>query len=180
MSRSSVVWGPFSIVWGLAMALASLLLHRYRDRSDSFLFLAGTFLGGAYEYLCSVFTELVFGTVFWDYSDMPLNIGGRTNVLFCFFWGVLSVVWVKMLYPPMSQAIEKLPAVAGKVVTWVVVAFMACNALLTCAAMLRFDTRAQRPESGNVFEEFLDRQYDDDFMAKRWPNMIVTGRPGEE
>ena len=66
MSRSSVVWGPFSIVWGLAIALVSWMLYQYRNRSDRFLFLVGTFLGGAYEYLCSVFTELVFGKVFWD------------------------------------------------------------------------------------------------------------------
>ena len=52
MSRSSVVWGPFSLVWGVAIAAASLLLYKYRDRSDRFLFLAGTFLGGAYEYIC--------------------------------------------------------------------------------------------------------------------------------
>ena len=76
MSRSSVVWGPFSIVWGLALAAATLLFYRYRDRSASFFFVAGTLLGGLYEYLCSVFTQLVFGTVFWDYSAIPFNLGG--------------------------------------------------------------------------------------------------------
>ena len=55
-----MVWGPFSVVWGLGVAGATLLLYRYKDKSDSFIFLAGTFLGGAYEYLCSVFSELVF------------------------------------------------------------------------------------------------------------------------
>lgn len=75
MSRSSVVWGPFSIVWGLAIALVTAMLYKYRNRSDGFLFLAGTFLGGAYEYFCSVFTEMVFGTVFWDYSEIPFNLG---------------------------------------------------------------------------------------------------------
>ena len=37
MSRSSVVWGPFSIVWGLAIAAVTALLYRYRKSSDSFL-----------------------------------------------------------------------------------------------------------------------------------------------
>ena len=91
MSRSSVVWGPFSIVWGLALAAATLFLYKYRDRSASFFFVAGTLLGGLYEYLCSVFTELVFGTVFWDYSAIPFNLGGRINLLYCFFWGFAAV-----------------------------------------------------------------------------------------
>ena len=71
MSRSSLVWGPFSIVWGFAFAGVTLLLYRYKDCSESFLFLMGTFLGGAYEYLCSVLSEIVFGKVFWDYSKLP-------------------------------------------------------------------------------------------------------------
>ena len=84
MSRSSVVWGPFSIVWGLAIALVTAMLYKYKDKSDSFLFIIGTLLGGAYEYLCSVFTEIVFGKVFWDYSEIPFNLGGRINLLYCF------------------------------------------------------------------------------------------------
>lgn len=102
MSRSSVVYGPFSIVWGLGAVLLTAVLYRYRDRSDSFVFLFGTVLGGAYEYVCSVFTELVFGTVFWDYSHLPFNLGGRINLLFCFFWGIAAVVWLKLCYPRLS------------------------------------------------------------------------------
>ena len=45
MSRSSLVWGPFSIVWGLALALVTWFLYKYKDRSESFLFLTGTLLG---------------------------------------------------------------------------------------------------------------------------------------
>ena len=51
MSRSSVVWGPFSIVWGLAMALVTLLLYKYKGPLRPLSSFAGTFLGGAYEYL---------------------------------------------------------------------------------------------------------------------------------
>ena len=99
MSRSSVVWGPFSIVWGLAIAAVTQLLYRYKDRPVSWLFVAGTLLGGAYEYLCSVFTEVVFGTVFWDYSAIPFNLGGRINLLYCFFWGFAAIAWFKGVVP---------------------------------------------------------------------------------
>lgn len=175
MSRSSVLYGPFSFVWGLGAVLLTVTLQGLAEKNDRYVFLGGFIVGGTYEYLCSLFTELVFGTVFWDYSHMPLNIGGRTNVLFCFFWGVLAVVWVKILYPPLSRFIEGLPALAGKVLTYIVVLAMVCNAALTSAAMLRFGTRPSRPESANAFEAFLDRNYDDDFMARRWPNMVVAG-----
>mgnify|MGYP002510139953 CR=1 FL=1 len=176
MNRSSVLYGPFSFVWGLGAVVLTVTLQRLAHRDSFFVFAAGFFIGGAYEYMCSVFTQLVFGTVFWDYSHMPLNIGGRTNVLFCFFWGVLAVVWIKVIYPNMSRLIEGFPALAGKIATWVVVFVMVCNGLLTAAAMVRYDTRSLRPEPANAFEAFLDRQYGSSFMEDRWPNMIVTGK----
>ena len=174
MNRSSVLYGPFSFVWGLGAVVLTVTLQGLAEKSDRYVFAAGFIVGGAYEYICSVFTELVFGTVFWDYSDMPLNIGGRTNVMFCFFWGVLEVVWIKVIYPPMSKGIESIPPLAGKVLTWVVVFVMGCNAFLTSAAMLRYSARPDYPEPANRLEEFIDRQYDDESMEKRWPNMIVT------
>ena len=170
MSRSSVIWGPFSIVWGLAIAAATALLYRYRNRSDGFLFLAGTFLGGAYEYLCSVFTEIVFGTVFWDYSKIPFNLGGRINLLYCFFWGIAAVVWLKILYPFISGWIEKIPMRIGKILTWVLLIFMIVNMAVSALALARMDARASGIPAENVLEEWLDSSYNDDVMNRIYPN----------
>ena len=170
MSRSSVVWGPFSIVWGLAIAAATALLYRYRNRSDGFLFFAGTFLGGAYEYLCSVFTEIVFGTVFWDYSKIPFNLGGRINLLYCFFWGIAAVIWLKILYPFISGWIEKIPMRIGKILTWVLLIFMIMNMAVSALALARMDARASGIPAENVLEEWLDSSYNDDVMNRIYPN----------
>ena len=174
MSRSSVVWGPFSLVWGLALALATWMLYRYKDRSDRFLFCMGTFLGGAYEYLCSVFTELVFGTVFWDYSKIPFNLGGRINLLYCFFWGFAAVVWFRVVYPKMSGWIEKIPMKPGKVVTWVLICFMAANVAVSAAALGRYTARAAGLPPQNGVESYMDAHYDDARMEKIYPNAIMT------
>lgn len=178
MSRSSVLYGAFSFVWGFGAVVLTVTLQRLADKPDRRIFLAGFVIGGAYEYLCSVFTELVFGTVFWDYSEMPLNIGGRTNVLYCIFWGLLAVVWIKVLFPPMDKGIEKLPPLLGKVATWVVVFFLVCDGLLTAAAMARYTDRQENPAPKNGIDAFLDTAYDDDWMEKHWPNMVVTEENG--
>ncbi|WP_270522908.1 putative ABC transporter permease [Ligilactobacillus ruminis] len=68
--------------------MATYIMYNYRDRSDGFVFAFGTFIGGAYEYICSVFTEIVFGKIFWDYHGLPFNLGGRINLLYCFFWAL--------------------------------------------------------------------------------------------
>lgn len=172
MSRSSVVWGPFSIVWGLAIAAATLLLYKYRECSDTFIFAAGTFLGGAYEYICSVFTELVFGQVFWDYSHMPFNLGGRINLLYCFFWGLAAVVWMKLLYPKISAWIEKIPVKQGKVFSWLLIAFMSCNIVVSCMALGRVNERNAGIPATMSWQKTMDERFDDERMHRIYPNAI--------
>lgn len=170
MSRSSVVWGPFSIVWGLAIAIATVLLHRYKDRPERKLFFIGTVLGGAYEYICSVFTELVFGKIFWDYSELPFNLGGRINLLYCFFWGIAAVVWIKGIYPILSGWIERIPAVAGKILSWIFVVFMCCNMAVSGLALMRSDQRANGIPAEKSWQKMMDERFDDARMARIYPN----------
>ncbi len=176
MNRSSLLYGQFSVVWGIGAVLLTVSLRKFTGRKTGNIiktFIAGFFIGGVYEYFCSVFTELVFGTVFWDYSNMPLNIGGRTNVLYCVFWGILGVIWTRILYPPMSNRIEKLPALWGKVITWIIIVLMLCNSLLTAAAMTRYTDRQTSPAPDNIIEELVDKHFGDEFMEQRWPNMVI-------
>ena len=128
MSRSSVVFGTFSFVWGIGAVVLTVSLMRLKDKNDRWILLTGAILGGAFEYICSVFTEIVFGKVFWDYSKIPFNIGGRTNLLYMFFWGILGLFWVKIAYPPLDRLIEKFPPVAAKVFTWLIIILMTLNA----------------------------------------------------
>ncbi len=171
MSRSSVVYGPFSIVWGLGCVLLTAILYQYRNRSDSYIFVFGTVLGGAYEYICSVFTEIVFGTIFWDYSHLPFNLGGRINLLYCFFWGIAAVVWMRMLYPRLSALIEKIPKKPGVILTWIMIVFMTVNMIISGLAMNRYHQR----QSGESKEEtnltrILDERFPDERMERIYPN----------
>ena len=172
MSRSSLVWGPFSIVWGFAIAAVTDLLYKYKDRSDRFLFLMGTALGGAYEYLCSVLSEMVFGTVFWDYSEIPFNLGGRINLLYCFFWGFAAVAWFKIFYPVISGWIEKLPICAGRILTWVIVVFMCCNMAVSTMALIRSSERSQGIPATQSWQQTMDERFPDERMEKIYPNAI--------
>ena len=174
MSRSSLVWGPFSVVWGLALVMAAVLLRGSEERSDRSIFLFGFVMGGAYEYVCSAVGELLFGVIFWDYSGFKFNLGGRVNLLYCFFWGIAAVVWLKLLCPLMEKWIEKLPVVGGKLLTWVLIVFMCCNVAVSCVALVRHDQRSKGVEATSGWQKWADVHYDDAKMAKIYPNAIET------
>lgn len=172
MSRSSLVWGHFSVVWGLAIALAIALLYKDREKQDSRIFLAGVFLGGAYEYICSVFTEIVFGKVFWDYSAMPFNLGGRINLLYCFFWGIAAVVWIKGLYPKVARLVTFLLNKTGHILTALCMIFMVADICVSVLALIRYDTRGDGKAAAYVWEQVMDERFGDDRMERIYPNAV--------
>ena len=174
MSRSSLVWGPFSVVWGLALVLATVLLRQEKDRSDRYLFAFGTVMGGVYEYVCSAVTELLFGTVFWDYSKFRFNLGGRINLLYCFFWGFAAIAWFKVLFPPISACIEKLPPRGGRVLTWALCIFMAADIAVSSAALVRYNDRLNGVPASNSVEVYLDEHYGNDRMYQVYPKAVHT------
>lgn len=170
MSRSSLVWGDFSVVWGLAIALITALLYKDKEKPDRHIFWVGVFLGGAYEYICSVFTEIMFGQVFWDYSGMPFNLGGRINLLYCFFWGIAAVVWMKGMYPKVSRLIAWIRKKTGRFVTAVLMLFMAADLCVSVMALVRYDMRANGMESVSGWEKAMDEHFDDVRMEAIYPN----------
>ena len=170
MSRSSLVWGPFSVVWGLALAMATVLLRQNQDKSDRYLFAFGTVLGGVYEYVCSAVTELLFGTVFWDYSKFKFNLGGRINLLYCFFWGIAAVMWMRYGYPLVLKLMKKVRSHIRPWMTAALAVFMAVNMLTSALALARYDARTSGEAPNGQLEVFLDEHFDNARMERIYPN----------
>ena len=170
MSRSSLVWGPFSVVWGLALVLATVLLRGSERKSESRIFWFGVILGGAYEYVCSAVTELLFGTVFWDYSGFKFNLGGRINLLYCFFWGIAAVAWIRYGYPLVAKGMNKLKTHIRPWMTAALAVFMAVNMGVSALALARYDARTSGVEAATPLAVFLDAHFDNARMERIYPN----------
>lgn len=172
MSRSSLIYGQFSVVWGFGCVLLTILLHNMEGKRDLSIFMVGTFAGGVYEYICSLITEGLFGVRFWDYSRIPFNIDGRINLLFCFFWGIIAVIWVQNIYPFLSDRIEDIPIKYGKILTWILVVLMIFDMSVSASALIRAYQRQKNIPPQSFVAEFLDEHYTDQFLAQRYQNML--------
>ena len=89
--RTGLVWGPFNLIYGIGAVLLTVCLHPFIGKSDRWIFIGGSIIGGAFEYFCSWLQETVLGTVSWDYTGYPFNLNGRINLLYCLFWGALAL-----------------------------------------------------------------------------------------
>lgn len=172
-SRKGLIYGPFNPVYGLGAVLITVCLCKLSKRRDLWIFLGSMVLGGVFEYACSLFQELVFGTVSWEYSGTFLSVNGRTSLVYCMFWGVLGVVWVKDVMPLLSRWIEKIPRKVGVVLSWAFIIFFVFDIAVSSAAVIRRTERSKGNLADNHVEQFLDKHYPNEFLECIYPNMII-------
>ena len=170
--RTGLVWGPFNLIYGVGSVLLTVCLQPFIGKSDRWIFVGGAFIGGAFEYFCSWLQETVLGTVSWDYTDYPFNINGRINLLYCLFWGILALIWVKEVYPRINGFIERrVSKVYGVALTWVLVVFMVANSLTSGLAVLRQAQRYEGVPATAAWQRVLDEHYPDEKLARIYPSM---------
>ena len=176
-SRSSLLYGPFSLVWGLAAVLLTLVLHRL-DGGGGRIFLVGTVLGGVYEYVCAWVQEVLFGACFWDYRHLPLNVHGRINLVFCLFWGFAALMWMRLAYPALCAFIDRVPGQMGRRAAQVAAVLLVCSTVLSAAALYRMDRRHKEVPASGAGARFLDERYPDSRLKARYPNMGILDEIG--
>lgn len=177
-SCQGLLYGPISQVYGLGAVLLTVSLYKYTKpeergkNNDIEIFLTGAIVGGAFEVLCSWVEQKAFGFISWYYSPKELGIfGGRTSLIFMIFWGLLSVVFIKKIYPAMSDLIEKTPRKAGKRITTVVFILLMADVILTIGAVYRFSRRQDDIKATTSIGRWLDETYPNKKMEDIFPGM---------
>lgn len=169
-SRHSLIYGPLSVVYGMGAVILTAALYKIRNSKWYVIFLVSFVVGTVTEYIASLGQEIVFGSVAWDYSNVPLNINGRVCLLYSLFWGVLGLAWIKLIYPLLSKQIEKFPYRLGTVLTRLFVVFFIFDCIISASAALRMDQRNAGVPADNIVDEFLDEHYTDERMHEIYAN----------
>lgn len=63
----------------------------------------------AAEYGMGLFYEKALGVSFWDYSHLPLNVGGKVCLLFSLAWCGLGLALVYWVHPAVAAWVEHIP-----------------------------------------------------------------------
>lgn len=169
-ARRGLLYGPFSPVYGFGAVIMSLFAKEKRSPFKTFLYTA--LAGGIVEYLVSFLQETFTHSVSWDYTGKLLNINGRTTVIFMIVWGLLGVIFVHIIYPFLSNLIEKIPKDIGNKVMPFITILMCLNMFISFSAVIRQNFRRNNVEPFTHYGEFLDKHYNDERMKKTYNNMI--------
>ncbi len=166
--RQGLIYGPFIQIYGIGAVAYYILTLNVQDPKKAFF--SGMIMGGALEYLCSFFQEIFFGTISWDYSNLFMNLNGRTSLLYCVYWGLIAVLYLKLVYPLLLK-IEPLIYKKGvKVLTVFMMLFMTFDIAISCMAGNRQKERHQNIPPSGIIEEFIDRTYPDERLDRIYNN----------
>lgn len=168
-NRSAVIFGPFNPLYGTAFIIALFLFVKIKNPIK--IILLASLFGGVFEYSANWAQEYFTGSVSWDYSELWLNINGRTTVTYSIFWGLLIYVLVVIVYPYLSDSIEKFPPRFGKYFSNFMIIVITLNMLITYSMLIRQGTRAEGIPPKTKVGEIYDDIFTDEYIVKLFPNM---------
>lgn len=166
--RKGLIYGPFIQVYGMGAMAYYLLISKVKEPKKAFFI--GMLMGGILEYLCSFFQEIFFGTISWDYSNRFMNLNGRTSLLYCFYWGIIAVVFLKIIYPWFEKIDGLIYKKWTKLITVIVMIFMVFDITISCMAAARQQERRQNIPAKNSIDVFIDKHYPDELVDKVYNN----------
>lgn len=99
---------PWSPMYALG-ALIILFIYRFiRERNIMLQFAVYAIVVPTYEYLGGIVSVWIAGRRLWDYTDLPLSIGGHTTALHTVAWAALAILLVHFIHPVVISVLERL------------------------------------------------------------------------
>lgn len=171
--RAGLLFGPFSPIYGCGAILMTLFLNRFYKSNVVLIFFVSAIIGGAFEYFTSVFMQYAYGAVAWDYTGQWLSIGGRTCGWAMGCWGLLGVIWIKLLLPWLIKLINAIPWNLRYGITTVAAVLMAVDIVMSLQAYDCWYERLSNDPIVTPIQHFYAQYFDNSFMSNRFQSMTI-------
>ena len=109
--KRGFLYSPICPIYGLGAILLVYIdniLKRKKVKNDFIKFMAFAVSFTTLEYLSSLSLELLFNQRWWDYSGLVLNIYGRVALIYSITFGIIGIVFTKLIKKPILKVIKKI------------------------------------------------------------------------
>ena len=113
--------GPILPIYGFA-AIAILLATIPVKDSVLHIFIFGALAATLLELVTGSVMERLFHVKYWDYSEMPLNYNGHICFFVSLFWGLLSILMVKVIHVPVERVVLQWPSIFCEITSLILLA----------------------------------------------------------
>lgn len=149
--------GPVCPVYGVGVVSVVTLLIPFGHRPLLLYFLS-VVLVTLIEGITGWILDRLFHHKWWDYTQMPLNIGGYVCLLFSLVWGLACILIVKLIHPLVEKLVEILPMPVGITLLCLFTVCLAADITVTTAGILKLNRRLDMLEKiGIELHEISDK-----------------------
>ena len=141
--NSGFLIGPFCPIYGFGALIMYLSLRNLTD-NIFILFLFGLIVLSIFEYFVGVFLEVVFKTKYWDYSKNKFNIHGRVCLKNSIYWGILGIIFMKMIHPKVEKIVNVIPVIYLTVAIVALMAIMFADTIVTIIKLVNINNRLKK------------------------------------
>lgn len=157
------LYGPICPIYGfgatLGLGIYDLILSgKITPLPIPLIFAAGFIVSLVLEYPTSYVLEKLFHARWWDYTDVPLNINGRTSVPTSIAFGAAAILIMKGFIPCIDRIFIYLPENLIAIFALVLVSLCSIDTTLTVTALTDFQKRVNAVESN--FQEHMTEAVD--------------------
>ena len=125
--------GPVCPIYGFGMIIVLFALTPLQH-SILLLYIGGVILPSALELVGGWALYKLYHTRWWDYSDLPFNIGGYICLEFCLLWGVGTLVIMRIVHPVVADLVDLIPPFVGVILMCFLYAVYAVDVVATAIA----------------------------------------------
>lgn len=148
--------GPYCPIYGTGAILDILICGDTNEYWKVFLI---CMIGSAFlEYITSYSTEKLFGAVWWDYSDLPLNIHGRICLFCSIGFGIAGIIVRFLLNPHIEPFIDKISSGYIDVISLLLMALFAADIALTADSLIHINQKLLLNKE--IFDDKISEKYD--------------------
>lgn len=134
--------GPICPIYGFGAMLVIFLIEGFKD-NIFFLFLFGMLITSILEYISGYILETLFHTMWWDYSKRKFNIKGRVCLKNAIYFGIMSVVLMKIIHPFIIDIVDDFSPKATIIISVIAILTTSLDMLITLRTMNKLIIKLQ-------------------------------------
>ena len=177
--------GPYCPIYGCGCILIILLLKRYLNDFIA-LFIMSMVICSILEYLTSYIMEKLFKARWWDYSNQKFNLNGRTCLLNTFLFGVLALVLIYIVNPPLLSLIDKINKNTLNIISVICLVIFLIDLVISTKVILNLKDKISQVKSDATIEikklvtDILHKKYLPTRILKAFPKVKFNLRSKKE
>ena len=134
--------GPLCPIYGFGVVAVVNFLKPVQD-NFFLLFIGSVFIASAIELITGFVLEKIFHQKWWDYSEVPFNIGGYICPLFSLMWGIACLVVVEQIHPMIVNLVDFIPETFSIIILIISTIVLAIDLVATVKTILKLNKKLE-------------------------------------